>query len=821
MSISEKIQALIDAGNETIGEAYTDLTSVMQDLIDGYGGGAATKYTITYTLASHITSSNHASKIAEGRAYTTVIASDDQDYQVNTITVMMGSTDITATVVSGTTISIPAVTGDVSITATAVFYPSVDTDASALTIASGGTGTLRVKLHAQPMQSQTVALYSDTLTLSASELTFTTSNWDTYQSVTVTAPSVDATTYAYINLTNSDPMMTESTVMVTVKELGYDDLVDTTIPTAGQHTLTLSDFTSSQDTTIDGQTYVRLYGYNGAYTNVIMPAEMSGKKTLTCGATSGASASNCTFCNNTDVQYITFEDGCRFGEGGAPTNNKATSAFSGCTALIGVSNLPTSIVSLAGAFIGCTNLRFIDNLDELVNVTTIANAFKSSGIQYIQDLSAWTALNTVQAAFNLATLIKTFGMPELDTTTANATNIYSGCTSLTYGIIPKGVNNLNFACYNCSSLRRLDIFEDGLSTTAIPSAAFSGCSNLTIYCNAGTTTYNSLITNFGSSTQITIKTFGGATLPSIVVWGDSISSPNKPWIEWPKRLATQLGTNQYVVKNQAIAGEGSPSTTARQGGYVMTVDAFTIPATTTATEISITVDGDEVFQAYGQDVAPYAGLFSCAGNFNPCTIGGVSGTISRSGTSYYFTRLEAGTAVSVSAGSVITSESDTTFNNSDNVMLFYLNGNAGWHNDADVLLDMCQDAVDHFEDLGGTKYIIAGPAANVILKNTGIKDEVLEFETKAATAFGTHWLNLREYEIQYGLQQNNLTASDLDTQRMAQGLVPASLVGGGDTVNIQMYDGVTNTDENHPNVYGANTIMLAFYEKGQALGYWS
>ena len=134
---------------------------------------------------------------------------------------------------------------------------------------------------------------------------------------------------------------------------------------------------------------------------------------------------------------------------------------------------------------------------------------------------------------------------------------------------------------------------------------------------------------------------------------------------------------------------------------------------------------------------------------------------------------------------------------------------------------MCQNAVDHFEDLGGTKYIVAGPAANVALTNGSVKAEVIEFEGKAATAFGNHWLNLREYEIQNGLTQNGLTASALDTERMADGLVPASLVGGGSTTNILMYDGTTVTDQNHPNVYGANTIMLAFYEKGVALGYWS
>ena len=43
MSIKSKIQALISAGNAITGETDTDLTTVMQTLIDGYGG-AGTRF---------------------------------------------------------------------------------------------------------------------------------------------------------------------------------------------------------------------------------------------------------------------------------------------------------------------------------------------------------------------------------------------------------------------------------------------------------------------------------------------------------------------------------------------------------------------------------------------------------------------------------------------------------------------------------------------------------------------------------------------------------------------------------------------------------
>ena len=41
MSIKDKVNSLIDAGNAVTGESKTDLTSVMQDLVDGYGQGGS------------------------------------------------------------------------------------------------------------------------------------------------------------------------------------------------------------------------------------------------------------------------------------------------------------------------------------------------------------------------------------------------------------------------------------------------------------------------------------------------------------------------------------------------------------------------------------------------------------------------------------------------------------------------------------------------------------------------------------------------------------------------------------------------------------
>ena len=77
-----------------------------------------TTRTITYNL-SHVTSSNTTASIESGQRYTTTLTADS-NYALNTVTVKMGGVDITSTAYSSGTITIPSVTGDIVITATAV-----------------------------------------------------------------------------------------------------------------------------------------------------------------------------------------------------------------------------------------------------------------------------------------------------------------------------------------------------------------------------------------------------------------------------------------------------------------------------------------------------------------------------------------------------------------------------------------------------------------------------------------------------------------------------------------------------------------------------
>ena len=99
--------------------------------------GATVYHTVTATL-SHVTSSNAATTVEDGTAYAATLTAAS-GYEISAVTVTMGGTDVTATAYDGATgvVSIASVTGNVTITATAVIHTSY-TNLVPTAVTSGG-----------------------------------------------------------------------------------------------------------------------------------------------------------------------------------------------------------------------------------------------------------------------------------------------------------------------------------------------------------------------------------------------------------------------------------------------------------------------------------------------------------------------------------------------------------------------------------------------------------------------------------------------------------------------------------------------------------
>lgn len=91
---------------------------------------AASAPSVTYTITRNLTncaSSNTANTIAEGAAYTTTLSPTGSFKKLGPITVTMGGTDISASAVSGSTITIAKATGNIVITCAAAITNIIDT----------------------------------------------------------------------------------------------------------------------------------------------------------------------------------------------------------------------------------------------------------------------------------------------------------------------------------------------------------------------------------------------------------------------------------------------------------------------------------------------------------------------------------------------------------------------------------------------------------------------------------------------------------------------------------------------------------------------
>lgn len=83
-------------------------------------------YSIMLNL-TNVASSNSKTTISEGKTYTTTLSPTGTFKKLGTITVTMGGVDISAAAVSGNTITIASVTGDIVITCAAVITNIIDT----------------------------------------------------------------------------------------------------------------------------------------------------------------------------------------------------------------------------------------------------------------------------------------------------------------------------------------------------------------------------------------------------------------------------------------------------------------------------------------------------------------------------------------------------------------------------------------------------------------------------------------------------------------------------------------------------------------------
>ena len=249
------VTATLKDGNRVKSEATTVTISVEEDTaIEGEDFEAVSDFAIT--IASGSSSSSGTFTLT---ARKDAVADDSETVKVT------GSTGLSSSSVAGTEVE----EAEVSIRNTP---PGVDLSASSLTVEEGETGTYTVVLNTQPSGTVTITASSgDTTvaTVTPPSLTFTTSNWDTPQTVTVSG-------------VENDVPSEDRTIAVShgISGGGYDSVAHVTVTVNDDDTARVR---------VSQESLSILEGESGSYT-VVLNTQPTGTVTITASSSDRAVA---------------------------------------------------------------------------------------------------------------------------------------------------------------------------------------------------------------------------------------------------------------------------------------------------------------------------------------------------------------------------------------------------------------------------------------------------------------------------------------------------------------------------------------------------
>lgn len=295
----------------------------------------------------------------------------------------------------------------------------------------------------------------------------------------------------------------------------------------------------------------------------------------------------------------------------------------------------------------------------------------------------------------------------------------------------------------------------------------------------------------------------------VCCWGDSLtygSGVSNSQYTYPYKLIALLRNNgntqfpqNYGVLNNGNAGGGVEEIATYQGGIVLNVKPVTIPA---SGSVNIQL---EPFLNTDVQIMKKAGNYITSQNrfdyenigekMNHCFIAGVKGDLLRdSEGNFVFTRLQSGAAVTFDRPVPLITYGASELNKPGDIAVIWAGTNNRTMN-ADEMIGIIRMITDN---LTSDKYIIIGLTA----KN--YHSDIEEKNRKLGIAFGKHFLDIRSYILNYGLQDESLSPTEEDTTAISQGKMPPSLLH----------------DATHFNDYGYDVIANQVYIKGKQLGYW-
>lgn len=294
------------------------------------------------------------------------------------------------------------------------------------------------------------------------------------------------------------------------------------------------------------------------------------------------------------------------------------------------------------------------------------------------------------------------------------------------------------------------------------------------------------------------------TAPAMSTWGESLaqgSAAGGPGPLWfPNQIATDVGAvwgRTISMYNGGYGGQRTEGVSARQGGRPGVLNAFTVPAGTTAVTFTFSNGVDVLGNAVQQTpipvkvgtVNPIAGLLTKLNNGNP----------SADNWPFQFTRAVAGTARAIIAGETMTFDVGTEHRADGHIIWTGHNnktvqpGTGGTVNMVTAVQGFIQNMVDFIQPPTGDtlkRYVVCGlittnpanaPPGTTQAQIDALFADVATVNAQLSTRFGSHYLSMLDYiaSKQALVDAGVITAAEnpsaLDQQGIDGGWPPQSL----------------------------------------------
>ncbi len=242
-------------------------------------------------------------------------------------------------------------------------------------------------------------------------------------------------------------------------------------------------------------------------------------------------------------------------------------------------------------------------------------------------------------------------------------------------------------------------------------------------------------------------------LPRIVCWGDSLTVSLDGSSAFPDILRELSGCE---VVNYGVESENTAMIAMREGGLRVNVKATVIPAEPDLIPVFLRTenDGHVFFLDHGD------------GGVNPCSINGIEGELQKLNGSYYFKRSQKGERIAV--------EDDTRFKTfamsdqreNDVLVIFAGTNDLPDRKSVQNIINLERRMI---ESAACSKYIIVG------LTYAGGIPDIDEVNEAMARAFGDHFVDIRKYMLNYGIQDIGLVMTGQDAADIQKGEIPSQL----------------------------------------------